>query len=136
MMDQRLEVKPEMFPGSTFAGNPLACSAIVATLKLLKEMPLEKIVKKISNTIVHHLGWLNQTSIALRGKGALWVIELPNAIDTKSLVKSIYDSGVCVGFSGRQFRIMPAVTIQEDNLNKACEVVSNKLKEALLKASA
>jgi acetylornithine/succinyldiaminopimelate/putrescine aminotransferase len=111
-----------MLPGSTFAGNPLACAALVATLEELGRRDLPALVAAIEQAIVTILGPLRGGG-ALRGKGALWVLELPAATDTLALVKRIYRQGVCVGYTGRQLRILPAATIAPDRLAQACVIV-------------
>lgn len=131
MMDRKLELQPEMFPGSTFSGNPLACSAVSATIQCIKKLNLPEMVAKISEAVNTHFAWLqDNSSLSLRGKGALWVIELPEGFDGMRLVRSIYEDAVCVGFSGRQLRIMPAATIEETNLHEALQIVSSKLQAA------
>ena len=112
-----------MLPGSTFAGNPLACAALVATLEELGRRDLRAVVAAIEQTIVTILGPLQGGGVALRGKGALWVLELPAATDTLAVVTPIYRQGVCVGYTGRQIRILPAATIAPDRLAQACVIV-------------
>jgi acetylornithine/succinyldiaminopimelate/putrescine aminotransferase len=119
-----------MLPGSTFAGNPLACAAVRATLRNLRALNVESRVAAIEQAVTGSLGWLRGTEIALRGKGALWVIELPESMDIDPVVFGIYSAGVCVGVTGRQIRIMPAATIEPANLERGCTVVAEQLHKA------
>jgi acetylornithine/succinyldiaminopimelate/putrescine aminotransferase len=130
MTDRRHALCPPMLPGSTFAGNPLACAAVRATLRHMRELDMGSRVAAIEQAVTRNLHWLLDTSIALRGKGALWVIELPEAMDAEAVVFGIYGAGVCVGITARQIRIMPAATIEPANLERACVVVAEGLRKA------
>lgn len=134
--DRRHALRSQMLPGSTFSGNPLAGAAVSATLKHLRALDVTGRVAAIAQTITRRLGWLADTDIALRGKGALWVIELSEAIDVEAVVIAIYRAGVCVGISGRQIRIMPAATIEPANLERGCTVVAEELSTALARVGA
>lgn len=136
MADRRYALRSEMLPGSTFAGNPLAGAAVSATLKHLRALDVTGRVAAIAQTVMRRLGWLGDTELALRGKGALWVIELSEAIDVAAVVVAIYGAGVCVGIAGRQIRIMPAATIEPANLERACAVVAEELSAALARVGA
>jgi acetylornithine/LysW-gamma-L-lysine aminotransferase len=136
MADRRYALRSEMLPGSTFAGNPLAGAAVSATLKHLRALDVTGRVAAIAQTVMRRLGWLGDTELALRGKGALWVIELSEAIDVAAVVVAIYGAGVCVGIAGRQIRIMPAATIEPANLEHACTVVAEELSAALARVGA
>jgi acetylornithine/succinyldiaminopimelate/putrescine aminotransferase len=125
--DRRYAVRPAMLPGSTFAGNPLACAAVRATLRHMRALDLESRVAAIEDVVTRHLGWLAQTPVALRGLGAMWVIELPAEMEMEPLVAGIYGAGVCVGFAGHQFRLLPAATIEPRHLERACTVVAEHL---------
>jgi 4-aminobutyrate aminotransferase-like enzyme len=131
MAAERIALEPRMLAGSTFAGNPLAATAVAATLGCLARLNAPARVAAIAHTVRAHLGWLDATKAALRGAGALWVVELPAHVPTEPLVEAIYGDGVCVGWYGRQFRLMPALTIEPAHLARACEVVSRRLREAL-----
>jgi acetylornithine/succinyldiaminopimelate/putrescine aminotransferase len=136
MADRRHAIRPQMLPGSTFAGNPLASAAASATLKHLRALDVTSRVAAIAQTITRDLDWLKDTDVALRGKGALWVIELPATIDVEAVVIAIYSAGVCVGITGRQIRIMPAATIEPANLQRGCAVIAEELSKALARSGA
>jgi acetylornithine/succinyldiaminopimelate/putrescine aminotransferase len=134
--DRRITIRPQMLPGSTFAGNPLAGSAVSATLTHLRALDVTSRVAAIGQTVVRTLGWLRDTEVVLRGKGALWVIELPGTVDVEAVVIAIYSAGVCVGITGRQIRIMPAATIEPANLERGCTVIAEELTRALKRTAA
>lgn len=131
VVDRRYPVRKEMLPGSTYAGNPLAASAVLETLRQIQSLDLPARVAGIERTIVETLGPAARKGIALRGKGALWVIELPPALDVEGVVLDIYRGGACVGYTARQIRVLPAATIEPGNLARACSLLAEALSAAL-----
>lgn len=129
--DRRHPVRPEMLPGSTYAGNALACTAVAATLELMQALNLAPMVRAIETTIVEKLAPAREAGVALRGQGALWVAELPGAAAAQRAAVDCYLQGVCVGFAGRHVRLLPAATIEPANLAEACTVVARALAGAL-----
>lgn len=127
VVDRRYPIRREMLPGSTYAGNALACAAVSGTLKQIRTMDLPERVARIEERIVAGLGGLKEIGVTIRGKGALWVIELPPGVDVESTVAGIYGAGVCVGYAGRQIRILPAATVEISNLTRACSVIADEL---------
>lgn len=125
--DRQYTIRNEMLPGSTYAGNPLAAAAVVATLRQIRGMDLPGKVARIETTVLGGLRCLQEIGVALRGKGALWIIELPPGLNVERVVVSIYKAGVCVGYTGRQIRILPAATIDMDNLARACSIIATEL---------
>jgi acetylornithine/succinyldiaminopimelate/putrescine aminotransferase len=130
MTDRRHDLRPAMLAGSTFAGNPLACATVTSTLRRLREMEVAARVAAIGRTVENTLGWLRDTRIALRGMGAIWVIELPEDMSAERTVEPMHAAGVCIGYAGRQIRILPAATIEPANLERACAVIAENLSRA------
>jgi acetylornithine/succinyldiaminopimelate/putrescine aminotransferase len=128
--DRRLTIDGRMLPGSTYAGNPLAAAAVAATLQELKAMRPSEKVAAIEKIVVASLGVLAETGIALRGKGALWVLELPAAIPVSGVVARIVRRGVIVSPTGAYVRLLPAATIETAHLAEACEVVRDVCQRA------
>ncbi len=123
VVDRRLEVSPGMLPSSTFAGNPLAAAAVVAALAEMARHDLPARVSAIGDVIERHLSTLRQFGMALRGCGALWVLELTRDIDVERLLADVYRGGVAIGSAGRFVRLLPAATISLENLEQACGVL-------------
>jgi len=117
----------DMLPGSTYAGNPLAAAAVVASLTRIRALDLPARVSAIERCVVEELGALDEIGVALRGQGALWVLELPSAWDTEAIVVELYRRGVAVGFAGRHIRILPAATIDPSRLATACATVRDEV---------
>ncbi len=93
-------------------------------------MDLPASVAGIERTILQRLSGLRESAIALRGKGALWVLEMPEGPDVEALVVRMFRAGVCAGFAGRQIRLLPAATIDPRNLTRACSVIADEVRRA------
>ncbi|MGB9370042.1 MAG: aminotransferase class III-fold pyridoxal phosphate-dependent enzyme [Xanthobacteraceae bacterium] len=128
-VDRRYSVLPQMLPGSTYAGNPLAAAAVVATLgELDQASPLEK-VRVIERTITEAILPLARLGLAARGCGAMWIIELPPESDAQSIALKLYTRGIFASYAGRILRLLPALTIAPQRLSDACGVVQQVLGE-------
>lgn len=129
--DRRIGVRPEMLPGSTFAGNPLAAAAVGATLEALRALDLETRVAEIGRTLDRALSPLRDAGVEVCGRGALWVLTVPERIDLLGVVLRVHERGVSIGHAGHEVRVLPAATIRGDRLEKACDVVVDELLRAL-----
>lgn len=127
VVDGRFPLEDKMLPGSTYANNPLAAAAVAATLKEIASLELDKKVANIEETIRDSLGNLSHKKIVLRGKGALWMLELPEQTDAGMLQRNLLNKGVHVRCSGRYLRILPPVIISQENLSNACKHISKEL---------
>lgn len=120
-------ITPQMLPGSTYAANPLACSAIVGTLQELETIrPAEK-VAAIEKVILESLSGIRDLGFQLRGRGAMWIIEVPAGVNAEAAALRLYRCGVFLSFTGRILRLLPAVTIDLDRLAEACKIVQEQL---------
>jgi acetylornithine/succinyldiaminopimelate/putrescine aminotransferase len=127
VVDQNIAIEPRMLPTSTFAGNSLAAAAAAAALGEMRRMELPARVAAIAMCVRESLDPLAQHGVALRGRGALWVLEMPAGVDMPRLLKDVYEHGVAIGGAGRFIRLLPAATIVPENLRQACEVLSNAI---------
>jgi acetylornithine/succinyldiaminopimelate/putrescine aminotransferase len=123
-------VAPKMLPGSTYAGNPLAAAAIVATLAEIDRVPVAEKVAAIEHTIVEAFAPLSRLGMMPRGRGALWIVELPPEVDAQRVALSLYEHGVFASYTGRILRILPAATIVPDHLSTACRIAREVLEKA------
>jgi acetylornithine/succinyldiaminopimelate/putrescine aminotransferase len=123
-------ITPAMLPGSTYAGNALACAAAASTLEQLAALEVPARVQRIGPLMESALAPLAQAGIALRGRGAIWFIETDSEARAERAVVASYRAGVCVGYAGRQIRVLPAATIDPDRLVQACRVVTGAVLDA------
>ena len=121
--DTRHPILPAMLPWSTFAGNPLAATAVAATLDALAAIDLPARVAAIERVVRQAVAPLEGSGVQVRGRGALWVLELPSAADVEGIVTRAFERGVALGFNGRQIRMLPAATIDESRLARAAGVL-------------
>jgi acetylornithine/succinyldiaminopimelate/putrescine aminotransferase len=126
----RHAIDDEMLPGSTFAGNPLASAAVAATLGELERCDVRSMVAAIEAIVTAELAPLAAAGIPVRGKGALWVLELPRRSLDAALAK-IFERGVLVSPTACYIRLLPAATISSEHLVAACRVVREACLDAL-----
>jgi 4-aminobutyrate aminotransferase/(S)-3-amino-2-methylpropionate transaminase len=127
IVDRKYPIRREMLPGSTYAANPLAAATVLATLRRMRALELPQKVARIEEIVADALGPLKEIDITPRGKGALWILELPPEWNIDKIVVNIYQRGVAVGYADRYLRILPAATIEPDNLATACSVIISEL---------
>ncbi len=127
VVNRRFPLTSAMLPGSTYAGNPLAAAAVRATLRHLRSLDVPARVQAIEEIILETLGHIRERGIALRGRGALWILELPEEADVEATVIAIYERGVAIGFTGRILRLLPAATIDLSRLRTACSIIVEEL---------
>ncbi len=130
VVDKKYPIVKKMLPGSTYSGNALASAAVAATLRQIRTMDLPAMVGRIEQIIRGSFGRLKDIGIELRGKGALWIIELPPELNMENTLGAIYQAGVLLGCTERQLRLLPAATITPQNLEKACVIVAEILFKA------
>jgi len=123
VVDRRHQIETGMFPGSTFAGNPLAACAAAATLHEMRALDLGSLVAGIEQTITTRLKDLEERGIALRGRGALWTLEFPPAVHVPDVARRIVEGGVVAAPTGAYIRLLPPATITPEHLERACEVI-------------
>jgi len=128
LLDRAHPVVPAMLPGSTYAGNPLASAAVCGTLREMRRLDLPARVAAIAATVGAGLEDLRGAGIPVRGRGALWVLELPASRDAEEAVLDIYRWGVCVGHAGRYIRLLPPATIGRERLAQAVGVVRGEVR--------
>jgi 4-aminobutyrate aminotransferase len=130
--------------GGTFHSNSLACAVAVATIQFITENHLVERAEKLGTHLMGLLKDLpNECKIVgdVRGKGLLVGIELVRNRETKEplkedltkqIKKRMFEKGVLVlscGHWGNVIRLMPALTITRDMLDKGVDVLKETLKE-------
>jgi 4-aminobutyrate aminotransferase len=126
---------------STFGGNPVACVASLATLKLLRE----SLVRNAAEVGTHALGrakeLMNKHRLIgdVRGRGLMIGIELVRDRDTKEratserdmVVKECFKRGLLVLGAGRNaIRLSPALILTKQQADTAFEILDEALAAA------
>ena len=119
---------------STFGGNPLVCTAAVATLETILEDGFvldhcNRMGKYFIERLEQLKGYYEQI-IAVRGKGLLIAMELTR--DGMPIVKACLERGILINCTGGNIlRFMPPLTVEEKDIDHLAEVLDELLGKAL-----
>jgi len=117
--------------GSTFGGNPLACSAALAVLDTLSTSSLiEDALRKgqsITDGIARHTNG-NHHVVSIRHKGLMIGIELDSACG--ELVSKALDKGLLINVTAdTTIRLLPPLLINDEQINLLTESLSALIQE-------
>ncbi|MEY4719852.1 MAG: hypothetical protein RL563_2470 [Pseudomonadota bacterium] len=117
--------------GSTFGGNPLACSAALAVLDILSTSPLiEESLRKgqlITEAIARHLLG-NPHIVSIRNKGLMIGIELDKPC--AELVAKALDSGLLINVTAENtIRLLPPLVISDEQITQLTNTLSALIQE-------
>jgi len=118
---------------ATFLANPLACAAALAVLDVLDEERLPARAATLGEKVGLRLAGLPGISpavTAVRGRGLLWGIELATAGAAKAWIGAAQARGVLFlagGPEGRVAQVVPPLTITEEQLHRALDVLEEAL---------
>jgi 4-aminobutyrate aminotransferase len=142
------KVLEEMAPGelsSTWGGNPLACAASLAVLKVMKEEKLPENAEKVGGILKQSLLDLQKRLPCLgdvRGKGLVIGLEIVNPEDrytpapqlTKLIIRKASERGLMlgkVGLYGNVIRVAPPLVITEEEALLGVEILEDAIISAL-----
>ncbi len=120
--------------GTTFGGNPLACSAALATLKyILRENLWETAAHKGNyfkeqlQKLVEKYSWVKQ----VKGKGLMIGLELE--IEGAPFVQRMAEEGILINCTaGKVLRFLPALIIEEKDIQRTVETLDKIFGESAL----
>jgi acetylornithine/N-succinyldiaminopimelate aminotransferase len=120
--------------GGTYVGNPLACAAALATLRVVREEKLSERAAEVGERLLAKLRAIAaehpQLAKEARGRGLLLGLELRDAERAGTLAKRALAAGVLVNVTaGNVMRLFPALNIDEDELNGAVDVLLGLVKD-------
>ena len=115
--------------GTTFGGNPLACAAALATLKVFDRENLLKQANEKEQWLKNKIAELNLPGfVEVRGKGLMIGIEFD--FETKPLAAGMLKKGVLANATaGNVLRLVPALNIPMQDLERILEVLQESVKE-------
>lgn len=118
--------------GTTFGGNPLACSAALATLKYILQEKLWEAVehkgdyfKEQLQKIVEKYSWVKR----VKGKGLMLGLELE--IEGAPFVQKMAEEGILINCTaGKVLRFLPPFVVEKEDIQKTVETLEKILKES------
>ncbi|BBH67730.1 aspartate aminotransferase family protein [Actinoplanes sp. OR16] len=126
--------------GGTYGGNPIACAAALAAIEVIEEEGLVARAAKIESLIKERLSRLADQDLRLgdvRGRGAMIAVELVRAGSTepdprlaRDVARFAHQAGVIVltcGTYGNVLRFLPPLTITDEQLNAAFDILADAL---------
>lgn len=116
--------------GSTFGGNPLACSVARASLQVLTNERLSERANSLGKSVLERLHKVSSPLIQeVRGRGLLIGIELkPEAGGARKYCEELAKKGVlCKETHHHVIRIAPPLNIHEEDLQKGVETIAATL---------
>lgn len=119
--------------GSTFGGNPLACAVAMAALQVVKDENLAENANHMGEVFRERMRAIHSPLITVvRGKGLLNAIVIQPFDGNKTALD------VCLKFMengllakqthGDIIRFAPPLTITEDEVHAACDIIENTIK--------
>ncbi len=112
--------------GSTFGGGPVICSAISATLDVIKDENLIKNANQCGNELIKKISEIKHV-VCVRGKGLLLGIVLD--IPAKDLQTMLLKKNIITGTSANKqvLRIMPPINITSKEINLFIKILKQTL---------
>jgi len=106
--------------GPTFMANPLACSAAIASIKLLLESNWQDTISQISMQLMAGLEQCRslQSVNDVRVLGAIGVVEMNSPINMKIISQAFVDEGVWIRPFGKLIYLMPPYIINHSDLSR------------------
>jgi 4-aminobutyrate aminotransferase-like enzyme len=145
----RSDIMDAVPPGgmsSTYGGNPLCCAAALESIAIIERERLCERVARLGPSLGERLRALQERHPCIgevRGLGFVWGLEVvtdprsrnPDAPRAQRIVNEACRRGLLliapIGFHGNVIRLAPPLTMEEDHLWMACQIL-----EAAVEASA
>ena len=129
--------------GGTYGGNPIACAAALAVIETIEADGLVERAREIEELVVGRLRAIGERDSRIgdvRGRGAMLAVELvqagtdtPDPVLAKEIATRSHAEGVIVltcGTYGNVLRFLPPLSITDEQLNEAFDVVEAALAAA------
>ena len=123
--------------GHSFTGNPIGCTAAIASLDLLEKKECQTAIKNIAKSLEIFAKRINSIEIIkdIRQTGTILAIELKSDSSgyassvRQKLYQDFLDQGVLLRPLGNVIYILPPYCIKEKELEKVYMVIENQLKK-------
>jgi acetylornithine aminotransferase len=126
LIHPNIKAKPGML-GTTFGGNPLACSASLAVLEVMEKDAVLKHAAKISSYLTKQLKKLPKIQ-KLKGKGLMLGVEFDFPVK-EIREKLVYEHHIFTGSSSNPnlLRILPPLVIEKEHIDIFLEALKKVL---------
>ena len=135
-MIAKSDISDLMIPGthaSTFGGSPLVCASCLAVIDAIKNENLLKNVKEMGKYLYKKLLSLQEKYSIIKevkGMGIMFGVELER--ECAGFVKICMENGLLLNCThGNILRIMPAITVKKEEIDKAIKILEKSLKDSL-----
>ncbi len=116
--------------GTTFGGNPLACEVGFSVLKYVIEQEIPAQVARKGEHLerrLHSLADRHPMVREVRGKGLLWAIELDREVAEEAVRLCLEEGLLANNVKPTALRLMPPLTVSEEELDRAVDIVDGVL---------
>jgi acetylornithine/succinyldiaminopimelate/putrescine aminotransferase len=121
---------------STFGGNPLAASSVIATIHTIMDENIIKNCIDRGKYLYNGLSSLKERYPIIRdirGMGLIWGIEL--AIDGTDIVKEFLNEGIIINCTGGNvLRLLPPLIIKDEEIDLFLEIADRIFERRLGKS--
>ena len=131
------DIQKAFLHGHSFTGNPIGCSAAIASLDLLEKKECQTAIKNIAKSHEIFAKRINSIEIIkdIRQTGTILAIELKSDSSgyassmRQKLYEDFLDQGVLLRPLGNVIYILPPYCIKEQELKKVYNTIENQLKK-------
>jgi putrescine aminotransferase len=130
----KLVDNPWILGSPTFGGNPLACSAAIATIKFMLEHDIPGMCKQKGERFMNKLAELQKkyptVLVASRGAGLLICMEFPEAEIGYSVTKNLFERHVMTAgtlVNARTERLEPPAVLSDESIEKVFTALDESL---------
>jgi acetylornithine/succinyldiaminopimelate/putrescine aminotransferase len=128
---QTLTFNPVLGHITTFGGHPVSCAAALANIDVIIN---EKLVENVEdkNKLIIQLLSKSKSIRQIRSAGLMIALQLDNYAHVKRVIDRCIENGVILDwflFNDSSIRIAPPLTISYEQIQEACHIILDALKE-------
>ncbi|MBC5829856.1 MAG: aspartate aminotransferase family protein [Candidatus Eremiobacteraeota bacterium] len=131
IMDAWERSRGEALHTSTYLGNPMGCSAALASIGVIEGSALPERARALGSEVGARLQKLSASRVIdVRGRGLMWGIQVSDARTAAHVISKALQAGVIVlqtGEAGDVVSVTPPLMIPHDELMRALDVVGSVL---------
>ena len=113
--------------GSTYSGTAIACSAVNATIDEMQRIDAPRRAAELGAKLTAALLELDGVT-GVRGKGLMLGVELADGLDARVAYADLLDAGLVVNaVKPDTIRLLPPITVSDDEIDEAVEMIGAAL---------